>query len=349
LFPVLKSNAYGHGIKQIIQILSKLEVPYVVVDSYPEYKIVHRYSDKQILIIGETLPDNYRKFNFSRTAFAVYNIQTLQALGRIRKPVRIHLFLNTGMNREGVDNDDLSIFLETCKQYPNIQIEWVMSHLYGADGIELIDELDQELGGQKTTVEKQILLFKEMYYHILEYGYSPLWRHIGNSAWMFKIKEKFFNARRPGLAMYGYSPLQTEDPVFPLTKKLLPALSISSRVISLHKVWPWDGVSYGHTYVFEGRELVGSAPFGYAEWLARNASGKISFTINKKRYPQLGTICMNLCSFLADDLVAIGDEIQIISCNPKDKNTLSALAEASQTIPYECLIRFDKGMRRQII
>lgn len=349
LFPVLKSNAYGHGIKQMVKILSKIDVPYVVVDSYPEYQIVKKYSKKQILIIWETLPDNYRKFDFSRTTFAVYNIQALEALGKLRKQVRIHIFLNTGMNREGVDADTLTNFLEICQQYKTIEIEGVMSHLYGADGIELIDDLDREIGGEKTSVEKQVDLFKKMYYQILEYGFAPLWRHIGNSAGIFKIKEDFFNARRPGLAMYGYNPLDLEDPLYVKGKELRPALSVTSRVISLHEVWPWEGVSYGHTHKFSDREMVGTIPFGYAEWLSRLASGKIYFKIGKKSVQQLGTICMNLCGFLADDRTEIGDEIEIISCNIKEKNTLMALAEASQTIPYECLIRFDRGMRREIV
>lgn len=349
LFPVLKSNAYGHGIKQMIKILSKIEIPYVVVDSYPEYQIVKKNSDKQILIIWETLPDNYKKFDLKRTAFAVYNIQTLQALGEMWKHVRIHIFLNTGMNREWVDQDSLDSFMNVCQQYKTVEVEWVMSHLYWADGIELISDLDKEIGGEKSSVEKQIESFKKMYYQILEYWYSPIWRHIGNSAGMFKIKEDFFNARRPGLAMYGYNPLDSEDPYFFLGKGLNPALSITSRVISLHEVWPGDWVSYGHKHIFDHREIVWSVPFWYAEWLFRSASGKISFRIGKKSVQQLGTICMNLCSFLADDKVCIGDEIEIISCDSKKSNTLLALAEASETIPYECLIRFDKGMRREII
>jgi len=104
--------------------------------------------------------------------------------------------------------------------------------------------LDKEIGGEKSSIEKQIELFKKMYYQILEYGYSPLRRHIGNSAGMFKIKEDFFNARRPGLAMYGYNPLAEDDPYFFLGKKLSPALSITSRVVSLHEVWPGEGISY---------------------------------------------------------------------------------------------------------
>jgi alanine racemase len=83
--------------------------------------------------------------------------------------------------------------------------------------------------------------------------------------------------------------------------------------------------------------------------LTRLASGKISFRIGKKSVKQIGTICMNLCSFLANDRVEIGDEIEIISCDLKKENNLVALAKASETIPYESLIRFDRGMRREIV
>lgn len=349
LFPVLKSNAYGHGIKQMIKILSKINVPYVVVDSYPEYQIVKKNSNKQILIIWETLPDNYKKFDLSRTTFAVYNIQTLEALWKIGKKVYIHIFINTWMNREGVDPDELVLFLETCQKYKTIEVTGVMSHLYGADGIELIDDLDREIGGEKTSVEKQVELFKKMYYQILEYGFAPIRRHIGNSAGMFKIKEDFFNAWRPWLAMYGYNPLDIEDPLYTIGKKLNPALSVNSRVISLHEVWPWEWVSYGHKHKFSDREIIWTVPFGYAEWLPRLSSGKIYFKLAKKSVQQLWTICMNLCSFLANDDIEIGDEIEIISCNQKDKNTLLDLAKASETISYECLIRLDKWMRREII
>ncbi len=349
LFPVLKSNAYGHGIKEMTKILSRFDTPYLVVDSFPEYQIVKKYSDKNILIIGETLPDNYSKFDLKRTTFAVYNIDTIKALWKFRKKVTVHLFLNTGMNREWIDQDQLSEVLETLKQYKHIYVEWVMSHLYNADGIEEISDLDKDIGWEKTSVEKQIEVFKKMYYQILEYGYAPVWRHIGNSAWIFRIKEDFFNAWRPGLAMYGYNPFDEEDASYDLGKKLKPALSVSSKIISLHEVWPGEGVSYGHKYTFGDREIVGTVPFGYAEWFPRTASGKIFFTIGKKKFQQIWTICMNLCSFLWKDWFAIGDEIELISCDSDAQNSLYALAKASDTIVYECLVRLDKGMRREIV
>jgi alanine racemase len=73
IFPVLKSNAYGHGLKQIVRILRNTDVPYIAVDSYPEYVVVKKKCNISILILGETLLENYRKFDHKKTTFCVYN------------------------------------------------------------------------------------------------------------------------------------------------------------------------------------------------------------------------------------------------------------------------------------
>lgn len=74
IFPVLKSNAYGHGLKQVAKMLARTDVPYIAVDSYPEYVIVKKNSNIPVLILGETLLENYRKFDHKKTTFCVYNI-----------------------------------------------------------------------------------------------------------------------------------------------------------------------------------------------------------------------------------------------------------------------------------
>jgi len=73
LFPVLKSNAYGHGLKQMVKILKRTDAPYLAVDSFPEYQVVIKKSNKPILLIGETLLENYKYFDPRRTTFCVYN------------------------------------------------------------------------------------------------------------------------------------------------------------------------------------------------------------------------------------------------------------------------------------
>jgi alanine racemase len=99
--------------------------------------------------------------------------------------------------------------------------------------------------GQKSSMSEQIDLFKQMYYTILEYGHTPKWRHIGASAGLLKMEDDFFNAYRPGLALYGYNPLSPADPYFDQGEKLQPALSLSSVIVSLNVVAPGEGVSYG--------------------------------------------------------------------------------------------------------
>lgn len=78
IIPVLKSNAYGHGLKEVCQILKHSDVEMVAVDSFPEYQIAKKYTKKRVLVIGETDVRNYRHFNRKRASFAVYNISTLE-------------------------------------------------------------------------------------------------------------------------------------------------------------------------------------------------------------------------------------------------------------------------------
>jgi alanine racemase len=100
LFPVVKSNAYGHGLDQMLQVYKRVDVPYLVVDSFPEYSIIERHSKHNVLVLGETYAKNYKEFDLKRTAFAVYNVETLHGLAKLKKKLKVHLFLNTGMNRE---------------------------------------------------------------------------------------------------------------------------------------------------------------------------------------------------------------------------------------------------------
>lgn len=337
MFPVLKSNAYGHGLEYIVKMLAKSDVPYVAVDSYPEYITVKQNSKLPVLLLWETLLENYKRFDHKMTTFCVYNLWTIRYLGRLDRQTKIHLFFNTWMNREWIQEDELSTIIKEIQSHPNLIIEWVMSHFYAADNTS------------DTSMKQQIQKFKRMYYKVLDAWFTPIRRHIWNSAALFKIDDEFFNAYRPGIALYGYNPLTPEDAFYKKWNELLPVLSVSSRVISLQTVWPGEWVSYNHEYIINDKHLVASIPFGYAEWLARIASGKIFMKHRKTYFRQVGTICMNLSSYIVDSAVHVGDEVEILSDNPRAKNSLANLAQQSWTIVYETLVKLDKGMRREIV
>jgi alanine racemase len=115
-------------------------------------------------------------------------------------------------------------------------------------------------------MEEQIECFKKMYYIILEYGHTPKWRHIGNSAALLKMQDTFFNAYRPGLATYGYNPLSSDDPYFEIGEKLQPALSLSSVIVALNQLEQSDIVSYNATWKNEQKQqITATVPFGYFE------------------------------------------------------------------------------------
>ena len=333
IFPVLKSNAYGHWILQMLEILEEEKFPYLIVDSFPEYQIIHNNSKFKILIMWETLPENYRYFDYSRTSVVVYNLSTLNYLITLNKRIKIHLFLNTWMNREWIQEKDLDRFLKLLKNNPKISLDWVMSHLYDADS------------DWKNHVNQQIETFKKMYSVITDYGFSPIWRHIWASAWMCCIDDEFFNAWRPWLILYWYSPFSKEDEKL---KWLKPALSLNSRVISLQKLTNEDWVSYGHRWIASEDCWSATVPFWYYEWWLRNLSWKLTYYYQWKPIEQIGTICMNLSCCLADSNMKIWEKIELISNDTNKKNSIVAIAEQANTIPYEILIRLDRWIRRVI-
>ena len=336
MFPVIKSNAYGHGIDQILQIYKWLPIKYIVVDSFPEYNIVCRHSKFNVLLLWETLPVNYKEFNFNRTTFCVYNLETLQVLAKLDKKVKIHLFLNTWMNREWVDADLLPNVLEFLKSCPKITIEWVMSHLFSAN---------------KLDIEKQVDAFKMMYAQILDYWHTPTYRHIWASIWLLKLHDDFFNAYRPWLALYGYNPLSEEDSDFDVWEKLQPALSLSSIVIAINSVLYHEWVSYDPQWkqVEKENKITITVPFGYAEWLSRAVREKIEISHESGFLKQIGNVCMNLSCYMWNDKILIWDEVVLLERNQNLFNSVSGWARAANTIPYEILVHLDKWIRREIV
>lgn len=334
IFPVLKSNAYGHWINQILKIIKGFSFPYIVVDSFPEYQIIHNQSKFNILLLWETLPKNYQYFDTKRTTFAIYNIETLKYLISLNKKIKIHLFLNTGMNREWIQKNNLNTFLELVKNNKKIELEWVMSHLHSAD--EKWEE----------SIHKQITLFKTMFEIIKAKWFNPKWKHIWASAWMIKINDSFFNARRPWLIFYGYSPFWNDEKI---NLDLKPALTLNSTIISIQNINKGEWISYNQKRIAQENAISATVPFWYYEWRLRKLWGKLFYYQNNVPLQQVWTICMNLSCCIANKKINLWDKIELIWIDKNKKNTIEYIANQAETIPYEILIRLDKGIRRTII
>jgi alanine racemase len=339
ILPVLKSNAYGHGLKELCQILNDSEAPMVVVDSFPEAQIVYRYFKRKVLILGEMPDKAYSYCNLKRTEFCVYNKESLTALAKLGK-ARIHLFINSGMNREGIK--DLKLFLaDNLETLKKLEIIGFCSHLSSAE---------ENSDANKTQLSKFLSDLEIL--HLA--GFDPKTVHLGNSAAIFSLKHSSLTAYRSGLALYGFSPFTENSSYYEQTKALLPALKLNSTIVSIQQVNALDPVSYNETYKAESFGKIAVIPFGYYEGLPRTLSNKASFIwekAGKRQYLKIaGRVCMNLCCLeIKDYSIKIGDKIEIISLNKNDKNSLNNLSKEAGLISYEFLVKINSNIRRVII
>jgi len=337
IFPVLKANAYGHGLKEMCQILNATDAPLVVVDSFPEAQIAYRYFQAKVLILGEMPLKAYRHCQFKRTEFTVYNAGTLKYLARFGKRAKVHLFFNSGMNREGLK--DLPAFLAANKKYlAKVDVVGFCSHLASA-------EEDSPLN------ETQLDNFSEALETLRAAGFFPKWVHLGNSAALFKLDDQLLTAYRPGLALYGYNPFSDESG---RGDGLKPALEVFSHIVSLQDLSAGESVSYNAIYHAPEATRIAVIPFGYFEGLDRRLSNRANFLVQTEREeffsPIAGQVCMNLtCLDIGLRPAAVGDLVKIISAQPEDQNSLVNLSALMGTIPYEVLVKLQGNIRREII
>jgi len=131
--PVLKSNAYGHGLLQIAKIVDRLNPPFICVDSlFEAYELLKANIKTQILIMGFISPKSLKtkKLPFS---FVVFNKELVDAISKYQPHAKIHIFVDTGMHREGVNLDELPSFIKYIKTKTNLEIEGLMSHFAKSD------------------------------------------------------------------------------------------------------------------------------------------------------------------------------------------------------------------------
>lgn len=332
IFPVLKSNAYGHGLKQVTQILESRGVEYYVVDSYYEALQIKEISDTKVLMIGYTKPENYKYFKWKNLAVTVFDLESLKELGGLQKEINIHLFVNTGMNREGIAISDLPLYLTELKKYSALNMEGICTHLADADG-----EANDFTNKQVTEFKKAIKIIKDA-------GFNPKYKHIAATGGAYKTKDPEFNAIRLGIGLYGYNPAKIFD------EKLKPAVRVISTIVSIQKLKSGDKVSYNCTYTAEKDMKIGIVPVGYYECLDRRLSNKGFMKANDEFLAITGRVCMNLtCVNINGQDLKIGDEIIVISDEIHDKNSVDSIARLSDTISYEVLTRITSSIRRVII
>ncbi len=339
IWPVLKSNAYGHGIKQVAKILQRRRFEYIVVDSYYEALKIWEVSNQKVLLINFPPFQNLRYFNYSRLSLIVYNQDLVHELGKLNRKIKIHLKLNTGLNRQGIKPEEIDDFLKMVREYPQLEVEGVCSHLASAD-----DEKENDY------TQMQENRFIQAINKIRQAGFNPKYIHLSNTPGTVKIKNEVCNTIRLGLGLYGINPIDQNDSQKAVLEKLKPALRFTSKVINFIELERGERVSYAGTFTAPKKMKIILLPIGYYEAYTRRMSNRVMAKHNGVFLPQVGNICMNLTLFSCGNQdIKVGDTVEVISPNHADLNSVYELAKLDKTIPYEILVNLAEPIRRTIV
>lgn len=339
IVPVLKSNAYGHGLKTVAPIFDNLNPTFLAVDSlYEAYELSKIKVKTRILILGYTHPDNFsvKKLPFHIT---VFDLEVARSLNKYQKNCKVHIFVDTGMCREGVRLNELKNFVREIKKMPNLDIVGLASHLADADN-----------PATNSFTQKQIINYKKALQVLKEEGVEPQYRHISASGGAFKTKDKTFNMIRAGLASYGINPLETSDPHHNQLV-LKPALRFTSTLVQIKTVSKGNRIGYNGTFRVKENIKTGLLPLGYYEGVDRRLSNKGSVLVNGTICPIVGRVSMNMTTVDISNVKnpKVGDEAVIYSDNDFSANSLTSAAKTAGTIPYELLVHLAESVRREVV
>lgn len=339
IWPVLKANAYGHGIKQVAKILQDKKCHYLVVDSYYEALQIWEVNPKQkVLLVGATLPGNFQHMKLSRLAIAVYDKDSIKTLGSLNKKVKIHLKINTGFNRLGIKPDQLDDFLKLIKKHENLELEGVSSHLADADG-----ENDRFTISQKKKFTQVLSLLESK-------GVKLKFIHLAATAGSLKINDLNTNAIRLGIGLYGYNPVHSKNNDSQKLAELKPALRFTSRLINIIELKKGDKVGYGLSFTAPKDMTIGVVPVGYYDLFDRKLSNKGFIKFKNNFLPIVGRVSMNITMVdLLNTSAELWDEVEVVSAVHSDKNSITTMADITDTIPYESLVRINGSTRRIIV
>ncbi len=338
LCPCVKSNAYGHGLVGAAQAFLEAGADWLSVNSLPEARILRKAGvASPIYILGYVPLDCLEEAVELDCRLVVYNRETVEKLGLIGKPVRIHLKAETGNNRQGLTKESLVELTKYILQFSNIEIEGMATHFANIE-----DTTDHSYA------EKQLANFNDCVRAVEELGVKIKIRHCANSAATILFPETRFEMVRPGIASYGMWP-STET--FLSYKggelNLQPALTWKTRIAQIKKVPEGEFVGYGCTFRTTRETRLAILPVGYYDGYDRCLSGG-HVLIKGRRAPVRGRICMNIIMVDVTDIpeARLEDQAVLMGRDMEENISAEQFAKWAGTINYEVTTRINDNILR---
>lgn len=334
--PVVKANAYGHGLVPVARHLVGLGAPSLGV-AFLEEAIALRTAGitVPILVMGGIFGDQvplFLRHGLTLTASSIDKLRQIEQVARdLGVTARVHLKVDTGMERIGVHYYSAQGLLERASECRHAVVEGIYSHFANADAADL------------SSARLQLARFHDVLQWYDKHGAAPPVRHIANSGAILQLPESHLDLVRPGILLYGVYP---SDEVR-RTIAVRPALAWKSRVVYFKVVAPGHPVSYGSTWQADHDVRVVTVPVGYGDGYFRALSNAARVIIRGKKYPVVGRVCMDQIMVNIEwDAAYNGDEVILLGAHGDETITCEDLATWAGTIPYEILTNINTRVPR---
>jgi alanine racemase len=324
LMAVVKANAYGHGDVPVARAAVEAGATWLGVALVEEgLRLREAGIAAPILLLSEPPAEAAGEAVAADLTPTVYSEAGVAALGAaagsLDRRVRIHLKVDTGMHRVGVDPEG-AVALARLLREGGIEIDGVWTHLARSEEVD-----------DPTTAE-QLKRFREVLDDLDGVGIRPRYRHAANSGATIAWPVSHLDLVRVGIAMYGISP----GPALRGRVTLRPAMALRSRVSHVQRLPAGEGVSYGHRYRLAGESWIATVPIGYADGYHRALSNVGRVLIGRTRRPVAGTVTMDqIMVDCGPDRVAVGDEVVLFGRQGDEEIRVDEVAGWADTIGYE--------------
>lgn len=299
VFAVVKANAYGHGDKEVSKLLDKQGVLVLCVSSIEEALNIVEDVTADILIFGYTDIESIEKYHHPQFIYTAGSLNWINQLESLSTQVRLHIEVNTGMNRFGFkEKVDLQSALDTKHH-----IEGIYTHFTSSESDERV-------------TLKQVENFKSIV-HDLDYNFKYV--HAGNTHGAFK-NDPLFNAVRIGIGLYGWSVKDIG---------LKPVMSLYTQVVHVDVLHEGESVGYNQTYTTDKETYFATIPVGYADGFDVRNHG-LDVYIENQSYPIIGKVCMDQSMIEVDGHIKVGDVVELIGPN----RTVGTISKHLNVIPY---------------
>lgn len=336
---VVKADAYGHGVLEVVRTLLDNGVTQLAVSMLDEAIQIRKMGiDVPILVLNYTDPARADEIIHNRVTQTVFSTDLAQALSaaavRLGKDVRIHVKVDTGMTRVGfIPGYNAVRNIMEISRLPGIILEGIFTHFASAD------ESD------KSYTLMQFERFMNLCTELIRAGIHIPVKHVCNSAGILQYPEMHLDIVRPGIILYGLYPSREVAGKIDLR----PAMTLKANVIFVKDVDKDTYVSYGRTFRTDRKSRIATIPIGYADGYTRLMSNKGRMLVNGEYAPVIGRICMDQCMLDVTDLkhdVHVGDEVVIFGKQNGSCISVDEIADQVGTINYELVCIIGKRIPR---